>query len=270
MALLVSVICTVKNGAQFIRETVESIQQQTFLDWEMIVVDDGSVDETATILKKLTEQDTRLHLIKTKGIGRGRALNLAVTHANGCYIANIDANNSAHPERLARQVKLLEKRKDIACVVSRSIIIQGVEEVRWPPENANEILVPIMAETLFKRNPINHSSLLIRKSTLQKIGGYDEARELLFDYELWLRLVTRGHLIYEMDEKLATKRLHDGQAVEKRKRLHYLMATRKLKRSFIHQTSPKFKYYFFANASVLYGLLPRILRSHIEKATIKV
>jgi glycosyltransferase involved in cell wall biosynthesis len=270
MALLVSVICAVKNGEHFIRETVESIQRQTFLDWEMIVVDDGSDDGTALILRNLSKQDTRLHIIETKGIGRGRALNIATEHAKGKYIANIDADDSAHPDRLARQYELLEKRKDITCLVSQAITMQGKGEVEWPYEIGTGKLMPITAETLFKRNLINHSSLFIRKSTLQKIGGYDETRELLFDYELWLRLVTRGHLIYESNEKFATKRLHDGQSYEKRKHLRYLMATRKLKRNFIQQTSPKFKYYILANISVLYGLLPQTLRYRVKKATIKI
>lgn len=258
-----------KNGEQFIEETVESIRKQTLLDWEMLVVNDGSTDSTASLLAKLCEQDTRLRIIETTGVGRGRALNLAIEEARGIYIANIDADDPAHPERLERQYNLLEKRKDIACLVSGSVMLQGTSEVTWPTVGDAE-LTKITAETLFKRNPINHSSLFIRKSTLQKIGGYDEAREVLFDYELWLRLVTRGHLIYETSECLATKRLHAGQSYEKRKRLRYLMATRKLKRSFIQQTSQRFKYYIFANVSVLYGLLPQTLRYYIKKATIKI
>ena len=257
--LLVSVICIVRNGERFIRETVESIQKQTFSNWEMILVDVGSDDNTVSILQALGEQDGRLHLIETKGVGRGRALNIATEHAKGSYIAHIDADAPAHPERLARQYELLEKRKDIACLVSQVMIMQEDEEVEWPSEMGTEELTPITAKMLFKRNPINHSSLFIRKSTLQKIGGYDEARELLFDYELWLRLVTRGHLIYESSEKL-TKRLYDGQSYKKRKRLRYLMATRKLKRSFIQQITPKYKYSILANASVLYGLLPQMLK----------
>ena len=249
---------------------MESIQKQTFADWEMIIVDVGSDDGTAHILQEFCEQDARLHVVETKGVGRARALNIATEHARGVYIANIDVDDPAHPERLERQYELLEKRKDIACLVSQSLTIHGAGEVMWPSEVGTVELTQITAETLFKRNPINHSSIFIRKSTLQKIGGYDEVSELLFDYELWLRLVTRGHLIYESSEKLATKRLHDGQSYEKRKRLRYLMATRKLKRSFIQQTSPKFKYYILANISVLYGLLPQTLRYREKKATIKI
>lgn len=267
--MLVSVICTVKNGEQFIAETVESIQRQTFSEWEMIIVNDGSTDDTAQILEKLSMEDTRLRILETTGIGRGRALNVAIEQASGIYIANIDADDPAHPERIERQVDLLEKRKDIACLVSQSVMLQGKSVVEWSTIG-DASLTPITAVTLFKRNPINHSSLFIRKSTLQKIGGYDEARELLFDYELWLRLVTRGHLIYETSERLASKRLHDGQSYEKHKRLRYLLATRKLKRSFIGQTSPRFKYYLLANVSVLYGLLPQTLRYHIKKSTIKI
>lgn len=267
--MLVSVICTVKNGERFIVETVKSVQQQTFTDWEMVLVDDGSTDSTKDIIWQLCKQDGRLRFIETTGVGRGRALNLACEQARGGYIANIDADDPAHPERLARQVALLERRKDIASVVSQSVTVQGEGTVVWP-EAGDGTLTQITAEALFKRNPINHSTLLIRKSTLQKIGGYDEARELLFDYELWLRLVTRGHVIYETSDMLAAKRLHAGQSYEKRKRLRYLLATRKLKRSFIAQTAPRWKYYLLANVSVLYGLLPQTVRYHIKKATIKV
>lgn len=265
----VSVICTVKNGEKVIEETVQSIIDQTFQDWTFIVVDDGSTDSTAAILQRFAQLDSRITVITTEGVGRAWALNIAIEHARGKYIANIDADDPSHRTRLERQHRLLEERPDIACLVSESVIVRGLGRVSWPVEVTTETVQKLAVDTLYKRNPINHSSLFIRKSTLQQVGSYDERRQSLFDYELWLRLLRHGHIIHCSNYRLASKRLHAEQSYESKKRISYLLATRALKRSYVKHTATPLKYKVFANVSVAYGLLPHSVRYAIKKAYVK-
>ena len=95
-----SVICTVKNGAQTIASVIESIQAQTLKQWEFVIVDDGSTDETREIVGKYASADNRIKLIQTPGIGRGRALNLAIAQSNSECIANIDADDPSHQNQV--------------------------------------------------------------------------------------------------------------------------------------------------------------------------
>ena len=94
---LVSVICTVKNGSKTIASVLESVQEQSLHEWEMIVVDDGSTDDTSKIVREYADADSRIRLISTDGVGRGRALNLALAHARAEHVANIDADDPCHP-----------------------------------------------------------------------------------------------------------------------------------------------------------------------------
>lgn len=265
----VSILCTVRNGAGFISGTIDSLLNQTMPHFELIFVDDGSTDGTLQIAKNFARVDQRIHVIETGGIGRGKALNLAIQHATGEFIANVDIDDPSHPKRLEMQTAILEERRDIDCLVTDSVLIRGRVQPRWQRENYllddPELLSEISIETLLQRNPINHSSLFIRKAVLEEVGGYDEERDSLFDYDLWLRLVSAGKTIYQLNKKLATKRVHADQSFEKRNQLKYLLATRKLKRLYIKQYSNSYKTLALAEMKVVYGLLPQSMRYALKK-----
>src|SRR5690625_519263 len=99
----ISIICTVKNGEKTIKETLKSVIDQTLKNWEFIIVDDGSEDNTLNILKTIEKTDARFKIVKTSGIGRGKALNLALHYSKGKYVANIDADDLMHPQKLSIQ-----------------------------------------------------------------------------------------------------------------------------------------------------------------------
>src|SRR5699024_5738845 len=100
---LISIICTVRNGEKTISKTIDSILEQSYENWEFIIVDDGSTDKTIDILNEYKIKDKRIRVVSTGIIGRGKALNKAVSKANGNYLCNIDADDLMHPEKLSIQ-----------------------------------------------------------------------------------------------------------------------------------------------------------------------
>ena len=266
----ISVICTVKNGERLITDTIKSIIEQTIPYWEFIIIDDGSSDSTPALLEYFSRMDSRIKVLTTEGIGRVKALNLAIQRSQGEYIANIDADDPSHPQRLEMQLKLLEERKEIFCSISDFYLIKGTKKPIWSNikeiELSNLKVMEIDYVSLLKRNPINHSSLFIRKNMLDELGRYNEKRRTLLDYDLWLRLVSGGGKIYKLPYVLTSKRIHSNQAFERKKRLRYLVDTRNLKKDYIKKSSYPFKYMVLAEFSVFYGLLPQFVRYLLKKA----
>ena len=144
----VSVICTVKNGETTIERMLESLLLQTFPSWELIVIDDGSTDRTPDILRAYQQTDPRIRLSLSGGIGRGKALNLATAHAEAPLIANMDADDVMHPQRLETQVRFMNTRPDVFLVGSESLLIHGDEQPVWPPLSAGGELHAPVSDTL--------------------------------------------------------------------------------------------------------------------------
>lgn len=263
----VSVISTVKNGEDMLEDTVDSIINQTFIDWEFIIIDDGSTDRTSLILKDLSEKDPRIKIISTKGIGRAKALNLAIDNAKGIYIANVDVDDPSHPRRLEVQLNMLENNSFYSCLFSESVFLWENEIPVWENLDSYEhTVIEEISEVLYKYNPLNHSSLFVPKELLIGIGKYDEARKSLLDYELWLRIIKHGHRIGNIKCKLASKRIHKNQSFESKKRVSYLNATRKLKIENAKTLKYPILYKLFANSNFFYGLLPSLIRAKIKKS----
>jgi Glycosyl transferase family 2 len=208
----VSVICTAKNAASTIGGTIKSILAQDFPSWEMIIVDDGSTDDTAAIVRGFASADPRIRFVATPGIGRGPALNLAVAGAGADLIANIDADDESHPSRLRCQLAAMERYPQFPFMFAEAIRIHGAAEPVWPRIDANASLaVEDVTTGLTLRNPVRHSSAMMRKTVLVGLGGYDEARRFVFDYDLWVRAAAAGLRLGRVELPLVAKRLHAGQ-----------------------------------------------------------
>ena len=109
----VSVICTAKDASSTIERTIRSILAQDSQNCEMIIVDNGSIDDTVSIINAFTKADPGIRLIATGGIGRGRALNVALTEAEADLVCNIDADDESHPSRLRYQLEVMKRCPDL-------------------------------------------------------------------------------------------------------------------------------------------------------------
>lgn len=255
----VSIICTVRNGEHFISETIESIIQQTYRDWEMIIVDDGSNDDTKKIIEFYQKKDSRIKVIQTEGIGRGKCLNLALNNCRGKYVGNIDADDPSHPQRLEIELKFLESH-DYALICTESLKIWDDSKPIWREYKIENINIIDVTKSLVFYNPVCHSSVLIRKDVLNKVGNYDDNRVSQFDYELWVRLAANGYKLGKLNIKLSSKRLHKKQSFERRRRIQYLLSTMKVQKTAINKLNGPSYLYIFLFLRFIYGTLPLPVR----------
>lgn len=195
MRPLVSVIMPVCNGAPFVGKAIQSILLQSFHDFELIVVDDGSTDETPEILERFLKKDPRIIVLRhEKPLGISLSCNEAATHARGKFLARMDADDIAMPQRLETQLQCIENRPE--CVALGTWAMQ-IDPDGWPigywrvPTEHEAILNQLLSG---RGGAIIHPTAMIRRSAFNTVGGYDESLRAGQDADLWLRLAEIGRL----------------------------------------------------------------------------
>jgi glycosyltransferase involved in cell wall biosynthesis len=185
----VSVLMTVYDAAPWLREAVESLINQTYSDWELVVIENGSSDESPGILASYS--DPRIRVCATReNMGRTPALRRALELARGEYIAVLDADDVAEATRLERQVAFLDAHPEISLVGSwtRRIDGEGRAIGEWtPPVDPSQL-----RDLLGFANPIVHSAAMYRAESARLVGGYPIEYPYAQDYALWLRLAERA------------------------------------------------------------------------------
>jgi len=202
------VVMAVRDGAPFVGEAVESVLSQTFRDWEMVVVDDGSSDDTAQVLSVF--RDPRIRVLRTEGVGRPAARNLALQALDTPWIAVLDGDDRMAPHRLERQGAFLSEHPEVDVLATAVILVdpEGRAAGRiLPPPSHEEIL-----RRLPKGNCLPHPSSVIRSEALRRAGGYRELFPYSQDYDLWLRLAEGGARFASLEEPLTFYRVHPGSA----------------------------------------------------------
>lgn len=204
----VSVVMSVKNGEPYLADAIESILGQTFKNLTFVIVEDGSDDGSERILKDFAGRDRRVRVLKGESRGLTAGLNLALRYANTEYIARMDADDLAYPERLAEEVAYLDATPDCVLVGTgfRYIDPEGRPLFPFEPETSHEALVEGMLEG---RPGLCHPSVLIRRSALDACGGYRECYETSQDLDLWLRLSEKGR-VSNLPRVLMDYRVHPG------------------------------------------------------------
>jgi len=181
----VSVIMSVYNGGNYLLEAIKSIQSQTFNNFEFLIVNDASTDNTAQILQQIDDPRIRV-FANQQNLGLTRSLNKALKHCRGDYIARMDADDVSHPFRLEKQVSFLESHPSHALVGSSYYVINEAGKTI----SRVDVLIESqqIKSGLEKQNWFGHGSVMMRKSCLESIGGYDEDFIYAQDYDLFLRL----------------------------------------------------------------------------------
>lgn len=204
---LVSVLLPVYNGEKYLKDCINSVLNQTYSNFEFVIIDDGSVDSTESIISSYN--DSRIRFIKNQqNLKLIATLNKGIKLSEGKYIARIDADDLMHPNRLQKQVDFLETNVDYVFVGSAvRLIKEEVEEesIRYYTEHDD-----IVFSMLFYC-PFIHPSLLLRKSIINENELYFDSDFLhAEDYELWTRIVTFGK-VANLPEKLTSYRIHHDQ-----------------------------------------------------------
>lgn len=185
----VSILCSVYNGDPFLEECLESVINQSFQDFELIIVDDMSVDATEKILDQYARRDHRIRVLRNQTRrGLTRNLNLALQEAKGEYLARLDADDLMAPERLAQQVAYLDSHPQCSLLGSAAGLIdeKGNPIGQWQGGQDATLL----RWKAISANPLTHGSVMMRHSfLLQHHLAYNESFEVSQDYELWLRIL---------------------------------------------------------------------------------
>ncbi len=185
---LVSVVMAVYNEAEGVQAAIESLRHQTFTDFEIIIVDDGSTDHTWQGLSSIHMSRLRIHR-NIPNRGQTASLTLGLTMASGRYIARHDAEDTSEPWRLEKQVALMETHPDLALVGTQVCWVdaenQPIRQFEYPTRHED------ITARLKSKNSFAHGSVMIRRAALDAVGGYRADFRLAQDYDLWLRLAER-------------------------------------------------------------------------------
>jgi glycosyltransferase involved in cell wall biosynthesis len=208
----ISVLMSVYNGERYLAAALDSILAQTFRDFELILIDDGSKDASPGIVQDYAKRDSRIKLTVRENKGLTVTLNEAFAQSRGRFLARMDGDDVALPERFARQVELLDANPDVVLTGGYFQLIDGAGRLLTtlrPPTNDADI----QAKLLQGHNAICHPCAMIRRNAMEKVGGYDTRFKTSQDLDLWLRLGEVGKLA-NVPHPLLQFRLHESSVSE--------------------------------------------------------
>lgn len=254
----VTVLTAIYNAEFSVASSAQSILGQTFKDFEWIVIDDGSTDQSAEIIRNL--RDERVVLKSVRHSGLAKALNQGLALARGKYIARMDADDVALAERLEKQVSYLDQHSLVAAVGTAYEVLTE-DGVRKKPH------VPLLTSSfqikkaLPKFNPFFHGSMMIRREALETAGFYNESFRYAQDYDLWFR-IAHHHEITNLPEVLMLRR-EGKQTVQKEALQNYYAIRARLKAIRENNSTPWNVAYLFRPFLVM--IIPIWLKSIIRR-----
>jgi len=209
----ISVVTSVYNGENYLKECVDSILNQTFKDFEYIILNNGSTDDTVKILAQY--EDPRLRIIHQENLGIVSSLNKGTSLCRSDLIAHLDADDFVYPSWLEKHFNYMSRNQDVVLSSSRfEELFKGQLYPQSFPFLENDFEI---RQSLCFFNPIPHSFTIIRKSTLQKVEGYSKKFTIVHDYDLWVRLLEEGKG-HNLDEVLGVYRVHETSFTSKKER----------------------------------------------------
>jgi len=204
----ISVVLPVFNAARYLESALASVQAQTYRDFEIILVDDGSTDNSKGIFDRIASSDTRLRVISRPNTGIVGALNDALAAARGEFVARMDADDLCLPDRFEKQVAFLRSNPDCVCVGSAFLYIDSagsyIKECGRPTDHAT------IEHELLSGNGgvIIHPAAMFRREAIERVGRYRELAQWIEDLDLYLRLARVGQLA-NLPDVLFHYRLHE-------------------------------------------------------------
>ena len=204
---LVSVIMPCYNMERFVTETIASVQRQTYPHWELLIVDDASTDDTVETVKKIAEQDERIHFTeKTAHSGIADTRNLCIQMAQGPFLAFLDADDIWHPEKLEQQIGFMMERK----VGFTYSAYDWIDEEGKPLDKCIHTIGDLDYETYLRNTIIGCSTVVVNKTITGDVAVPNFRTSE--DSATWLNILKQGHLAYAIDEALVSYRLRQQSA----------------------------------------------------------
>ena len=200
----ISVLMTVFNAEPYLASSIESIQQQTFKDWEFIIVDDASTDRSLLIAESYAEKDPRIKIIRNSvNKGQTPCLNQGLAAASGDLIARQDADDISHSKRFEKQWQRIQQESALALLGTCGLMIDCADRI------VGILDVPLTHELIAWsaaiQNPFLHTSAMFRTEVVRLLCGYDEHYQIGQDYDLWTRIM-RQYRVANLPERLISYR----------------------------------------------------------------
>ena len=251
----ISILMGFYNAENTIERAIASIQNQTYENWELICCDDGSTDGGLQIVQQLAAHDERIKVIRNdRNRGLGYALNRCFEHAEGDYLARMDADDESLPTRLEKELAVL-KAGEFDLVSTGIVMFDGNRDlcVRQPISRPEII-------DLFRGNPIVHPACMMTRTCFEKVGGYSEERSRIRveDIDLWIRLYRAGYRCFNLNEALY--RFRYDYDLLKRQKMKYRWNAAVVCLDGCRTFRLPAKYYVRTMRPLLIGLIPPRLR----------
>lgn len=257
----ISVLMGIYNCADTLEQAVSSIQNQTYTNWELILCEDGSLDNTYEVARELAASDRRIVLLRNeRNLGLNATLNRCLAAATGEYIARMDGDDDCLPERFEKQLAFLESHPDIDIVSTPMILFDETGE--WGKTTAIEFPQP---EDVVTGSPICHAPVMMRKACMDAVGGYTEDKRMLRveDVNLWIKLYTAGYRCCNLQEPLY--RMRNDQNALNRRKYRYRINSVYVRMQGCRLLGLGLKCYIKAVKPMIIGLVPAKLRHWIRK-----
>lgn len=211
-----SVVMAVFNGEKYLAEAIESVLNQTYGDFEFLIVNDGSTDDTEKIIRDYEERDSRIIYIKNESnLKQSRSWNRAIGISKGQLIIRMDADDICLPDRFERQYQYMMMHLDVGVLGSRYYIFSDDRNQKIESQKSFDITDG--------QPPVHHPTCCIRRNLFQKFGGYDSRYDNAEDAELWYRFYSKGTNFVNLEDYLLLYRVHGGNvSIKKMKKQIYL------------------------------------------------
>lgn len=259
---LISILMGIYNCGDTLEEAVDCIINQTYTNWELIMCDDCSKDNTLEIAYGLAKKDSRIKVIRNENnMTLAPTLNHCLKEAKGEYCARMDGDDVCDLSRFEKEVEILNNHPEYAVVSSLMNLyddkgVYGIVTYKEEPQKID----------FANASPICHAGCMVRTSVLKELGGYSNLPEVerIEDYDLWIRLYLIGYKAYNIQEPLYSMR--DDRNAIKRKKFKFRITEHKLKKKMCKSFNLPFKYRLLAYKPLILGLMPSFVYTALHKS----
>ena len=262
----ISVLMGIYNCAETLEEAIDSIINQTYTNWELILCDDGSIDRTLDIAQqyKTKYPDKIILLTNSSNLGLNKTLNHCLKYATGDYIARMDGDDISLPDRFEKEVEILNKHPELAIISSPMIYFDengdwGVGKAKEYPEK----------EDFVNGTPFCHAPCMVRVEAYRAVGGYstDSKTMRAEDYNLWFRMYALGYRGYNL--QVPYYKMRDDINAYHRRKFRYCVNEAYVRFTGYRLLKLSPKYYIYALRPIIVGLMPKLLYMYLHHKTRK-
>lgn len=253
------------NCANTLEEAIESILKQTYQDWELIMCDDGSQDNTYEVATSFSKKYENIIVFQNeRNRGLNYTLNRCLEKANGKYIARMDGDDISLLTRLEKEVAFLDQHREYAIVSTNMIYFD--ENGEWGRSNMLEFP---QKEDLVKATPFCHAPCMVRREAYEKVKGYSVEKKLLRaeDYHLWFKMYLEGYRGYNLQEALY--KMRDDRNATQRRKFKYRINEAYVKRLILKSFDLPIKNIVYVVRPIIVGVMPTFLYEYLHKKKMK-